>query len=84
MHTLSILAANSFDMELPLLSRRSLDISFNLLRKVPEDQLRTLPKLQTLYMIQNKISKIEGLECIAGTLKSVEFGGNKLRVRPFH
>lgn len=31
-------------------------------------------------MIQNKISQIEGLDTIADTLESVEFGGNKLRV----
>lgn len=33
-----------------------------------------------LYFIQNKIGHIDGLEAIAQTLESVEFGGNKLRV----
>ena len=40
-----------------------------------------MASLRVLYFIQNKISKIEGLESIAGTLESIEFGGNKLRVR---
>lgn len=44
------------------------------------DQIATMKSLRVLYMIQNKISCIEGLETIAETLESVEFGGNKLRV----
>lgn len=67
-----------------ILEISSLDLSFNLLRKVPKKQLENMKKLKMLYFIQNKISKIEGLEAIAGTLESVEFGGNKLRVRIAH
>lgn len=63
-----------------VLQFRSLDLSFNLLRKVPADQLDTLKAIKVLYFIQNKISRIEGLEGVAETLTSVEFGGNKLRV----
>lgn len=59
---------------------RSLDLSFNLLRKVPADQLDTLKAIKILYFIQNKISHIDGLNGVADTLESVEFGGNKLRV----
>jgi len=59
---------------------RSLDLSFNLLRKVPAAQIATLKQLKTLYFIQNKISRIDGLESLAETLESIEFGGNKLRV----
>lgn len=57
----------------------SLDLSFNLLRKVPADQIADMKSLRVLYFIQNKIAKIQGLEAVAGTLESVEFGGNKLR-----
>ena len=47
---------------------------------MPTDQISTLKSLRVLYLIQNKISQIEGLESISETLESVEFGGNKLRV----
>lgn len=57
----------------------SLDLSFNLLRKVPADQIANMKRIKVLYFIQNKISRIQGLEAVAGTLESVEFGGNKLR-----
>lgn len=60
---------------------RSLDLSFNLLRRVPKDQLSGMESLGMLYFIQNKISMIEGLDNIASSLTSIEFGGNKLRVR---
>ena len=45
--------------------------------------LKTFSKLKTAYFIQNKISRIEGLEPLAATLTSIELGGNKLRVRSF-
>ena len=56
-------------------------MSFNLLRRIPADVLRRFTKLKTAYFIQNKIGRIEGLEPLAGTLTSIELGGNKLRVR---
>ncbi|KAF8899939.1 hypothetical protein CPB84DRAFT_1779760 [Gymnopilus junonius] len=46
-----------------------LDLSFNLLRSVP-DRLEFLPSLQTVYFVQNKISKITGLG---------HLGGNRIR-----
>ena len=55
-----------------------LDLSFNLLRSVPE-RLEFLPSLHTIYFVQNKISKITGLtSCI--NLRSLELGGNRIRV----
>ena len=60
---------------------RVLDLSFNLLRAVP-DRLECLTSLQTIYFVQNKISKISGLSsCV--TLRSLELGGNKIRVGLF-
>ena len=50
---------------LPLISRldsrRVLDLSFNNIRTIP-DALQTLPSLKTVYFVQNRISKISGLE----------------------
>jgi len=54
-----------------------LDLSFNLLRSVPEG-FEFLNLLHTVYFVQNKISKINGLaSCM--NLRSLEFGGNKIR-----
>jgi protein phosphatase 1 regulatory subunit 7 len=57
----------------------TLDLSFNLLRSIP-DALAHLPSLQTVYFVQNRISKITGLEASV-SLTSLELGGNKIRVR---
>lgn len=54
-----------------------LDLSFNLLRAVP-DQLEYLPDLDTIYFVQNKISKITGLNHSVA-LRSLELGGNRIR-----
>lgn len=57
---------------------RTLDLSFNLLKTIPEG-LASLTSLRTIYFVQNRISKISGLEsCI--NLRSLELGGNKIRV----
>lgn len=56
-----------------------LDLSFNLLKLVP-DTLHHLTSLRTVYFVQNRISKITGLQGVGGTLRSLELGGNKLRV----
>jgi hypothetical protein len=61
------------------LNARMLDLSFNLLRAIP-DGLEHLQSLDTIYFVQNKISKITGLNNSA-TLRSLELGGNRLRVR---
>ena len=55
-----------------------LDLSFNVLRAVP-DTLEHLTSLKTIYFVQNRISKITGLESVT-TLRSLELGGNKIRV----
>ena len=60
-------------------SRRVLDLSFNNIRTIP-DALQTLPSLKTVYFVQNRISKISGLENLTN-LTSIELGGNKIRVR---
>lgn len=56
-----------------------LDLSFNLLRSVP-DRLEHLTSLDTVYFVQNKISKITGLS-YSVMLRSLELGGNRIRVR---
>jgi protein phosphatase 1 regulatory subunit 7 len=56
-----------------------LDFSFNLLKSIPET-LHYLTSLRTVYFVQNRISKITGLQGVGATLRSLELGGNKLRV----
>lgn len=56
-----------------------LDLSFNLLRAVP-DVLERLTSLRTVYFVQNRIAKISGLQSSVN-LRSLELGGNKIRVR---
>lgn len=64
----------------------SLDLSFNLLRSVSPlndpspDSPHAYPHLTHLYLIQNKLSKIEGVKHRTG-LTYLEFGGNRIRVR---
>ncbi len=60
-------------------NHRTLDLSFNVLRSVPEG-LDAFPVLDTIYFVQNKISKISGFTSCT-TLRSLELGGNKIRVR---
>ncbi|RXW21043.1 hypothetical protein EST38_g4801 [Candolleomyces aberdarensis] len=55
----------------------SLDLSFNLLKSVPE-RLHLLTTLSTLYFVQNRISKISGLSTLTN-LRSLELGGNRIR-----
>ncbi|KAL5526892.1 SDS22 [Sanghuangporus sanghuang] len=55
-----------------------LDLSFNLLRSVP-DTLDHFPQLRTIYFVQNRISHITGLSSLGATLTSLELGGNKIR-----
>ncbi|TFK72913.1 L domain-like protein [Pluteus cervinus] len=54
-----------------------LDLSFNLLKSVPEG-LDNLQALHTIYFVQNKISAISGLHA-STTLRSLELGSNRLR-----
>ncbi|KAI0049764.1 L domain-like protein [Auriscalpium vulgare] len=55
-----------------------LDLSFNMLKAVP-DTLHHLKSLKTVYFVQNRISKITGLQGVGATLRSLELGGNKIR-----
>lgn len=61
---------------------RVLDLSFNLIKAIPES-LASLKSIQTIYFVQNKISKIQHLDAVGATLQSLELGGNRLRVRDF-
>nr|GAT60802.1 predicted protein [Mycena chlorophos] len=54
-----------------------LDLSFNLIKSVPE-ALQHLPSLQTVYFVQNRISRISNLHSCAA-LRSLELGGNRIR-----
>jgi hypothetical protein len=58
---------------------RSLDVSFNLLRAIPE-VISCLSSLEVVYFIQNKITEISSLDGVPTTLKSLELGGNRIRV----
>ncbi|KAJ3815133.1 hypothetical protein F5876DRAFT_31299, partial [Lentinula aff. lateritia] len=54
-----------------------LDLSFNLIRTIP-DSLSRLTSLTTIYFVQNRISKITGLNYLT-SLRSLELGGNRIR-----
>ena len=60
---------------------RSLDLSFNNIRHPPT--LPSLKKVETLYLVQNKIKAVEAgqLDWAQASLKSLELGGNRIRVR---
>lgn len=55
----------------------NLDLSFNNIKHIKH--LENLKKLENLYFVQNKISKIEGLENFKN-LKNLELGGNKIEI----
>jgi len=63
---------------------RSLDLSFNLLRSLAPfdddsaDSEYAYPELDHLYLIQNKLAKIEGVAHRLG-LVYLELGGNRIR-----
>ncbi|BGP30894.1 protein phosphatase regulatory subunit Sds22 [Rhodotorula toruloides] len=65
-------------------SLESLDLSFNLLRSVaPFDDASSnspyaFPRLTHLYLIQNKLTKIEGVKDRT-SLTYLEYGGNRIR-----
>lgn len=66
--------------------RRSLDLSFNLLRSVAAfndaspSSAYAYPRLTHLYLIQNKLTQIEGVKDRT-SLTYLEYGGNRIRVR---
>ena len=57
-----------------------LDLSFNLLHSVPEC-VEKLVALRTVYFVQNRISRIDRLSTLGANLRSLELGGNRIRVR---
>lgn len=58
----------------------TLDLSFNNIRHAPS--LPSLKHVDTLYLVQNKISRLEEgeLDWCQETMKSLELGGNRIRV----
>jgi hypothetical protein len=60
--------------------RSSLDLSFNNIRHPPN--LPSLGRVAVLYLVQNKIARIEQgeLDWCAETITSLELGGNRIRV----
>eukprot|EP00009_Paramoeba_aestuarina_P009841 CAMPEP_0201536932 /NCGR_PEP_ID=MMETSP0161_2-20130828/63352_1 /ASSEMBLY_ACC=CAM_ASM_000251 /TAXON_ID=180227 /ORGANISM="Neoparamoeba aestuarina, Strain SoJaBio B1-5/56/2" /LENGTH=354 /DNA_ID=CAMNT_0047942947 /DNA_START=187 /DNA_END=1251 /DNA_ORIENTATION=+ len=58
-----------------------LDLSFNQIRSLGEEPFAKLPKLRELYLVQNKIKEIGAgsLDCLAGTLVTLEMGANRLK-----
>jgi protein phosphatase 1 regulatory subunit 7 len=56
----------------------SLDLSFNKIKHIKN--ISHLKKLTEIFFVQNKISRIEGLEELTG-IKNLELGANKIRVR---
>ncbi|KAI5452218.1 protein phosphatase regulatory subunit Sds22 [Naganishia albida] len=59
---------------------QSLDLSYNNIKHLPS--LTTQRHIHTIYFVQNKISKIEPgqLDWAADSLKSLELGGNRIRI----
>lgn len=60
---------------------RTLDLSFNMLKHIPEEFESHLKALKTIFFVQNKISHIANLSGLSATLRSLELGGNRIRVR---
>lgn len=59
---------------------RSLDLSFNNIRHPPN--LPSLTEVNIMYLVQNKISRVEPgeLDWCKDTITSIELGGNRIRV----
>lgn len=76
----SLIRAGSSLIPLTSDHARSLDFSYNNFRHLPS--LPSQKHIHTIYFVQNKISKIEPgqLDWAADTLKSLELGGNRIRV----
>ena len=54
-----------------------MDLSFNLIKMI--ENLECLTKVKKLFLVSNKISKIEGLQNLL-QLEMIELGANKIRV----
>lgn len=60
---------------------RSLDLSYNKIKHIK--RVDHLKKLDHLYFVQNKISRIEGLDGLSN-LTYLELGANRIRVLITH
>lgn len=71
------ICAGSQKLKMPF---STLDLSFNNIRHAPS--LPSLQHVNTLYLVQNKISRLEKgeLDWCQDTMKSLELGGNRIRV----
>lgn len=63
--------------KLSLFIFRTLDLSFNLIKTI--ENLGCLTKVKKLFLVSNKVSKIEGLQNLL-QLEMIELGANKIRV----
>jgi Leucine-rich repeat (LRR) protein len=61
---------------------RILDLSFNALRSMDFLKECDFPFLEELYIAQNKLRKIEGLESVP-SLRILDLGANRIRVRKY-
>lgn len=81
------LTTSSLYSLLPQPNLTSLDVSFNNIRSLKpleptEDGALPFPKLEMLYVIQNKLNRIEGVKLREG-LRYLELGGNRIRASSF-
>ena len=74
------LAVDGGDNQLTRVAHSTLDLSYNLIKHVPEELEKHLTSLRTIFFVQNKISHIQNLSGFAATLRSLELGGNRIRV----
>jgi hypothetical protein len=61
-----------------LLNLKILDLSFNSIRVMTPDLAQCCPLLEELYIAQNKLRKIEGLEGLSH-LRVLDLGANRIR-----
>ena len=74
------LTVDGSDYQLTRFAPSTLDLSYNLIKHVPEELEKHLTSLRTIFFVQNKISHIQNLSGFAATLRSLELGGNRIRV----
>lgn len=72
-----VLVSNQVNLCFLCIFFRTLDLSFNLIKTI--ENLGCLTKVKKLFLVSNKISKIEGLQNLL-QLEMIELGANKIRV----
>ena len=72
-----IIVSNQVNLCFLCIFFRTLDLSFNLIKTI--ENLGCLTKVKKLFLVSNKISKIEGLQNLS-QLEMTELGANKIRV----